>query len=125
MYVDNDLDFVERNTKDFAFMRDNSLVQLRILKLTKTSLENYQLDWLLIWKKLLETEPELSTVKLYNDLIDFLKCIRNLYDPNNAVQVIDYFLSNHSLYTQNIYLLISLFVNISQKTSHDTVVGYI
>jgi len=41
----------------------------------------------------------MSTLKLYNELIDFLKCIRNLYDPNNAVEVIDYFMAKHSLYT--------------------------
>lgn len=58
---------------------------MRILKLTKTSIENYELNWKDIWERLLKNEPEPSAIKLYSELIDFLKNIRHLYNPNNAV----------------------------------------
>jgi hypothetical protein len=92
---------------------------MRILKLTKTSLENYELNWKEVWERLLRNEPEPSAIKLYSELIDFLKNIRHLYSPNNAVEVIDYFISRHSLYNDNLFLFISLFVNLSNKTSSE------
>lgn len=68
---------------------------------------------------MLRNEPEPSAIKLYSELIDFLKNIRHLYSPNNAVEVIDYFISRHSLYNDNLFLFISLFVNLSNKTSSE------
>lgn len=117
MYLPAHSDFVDRNYRDFAFMRDSRAVELRLIKATKMHLENYQLNWREIWQNVIDNEPEIPAVKLYSELIDFLKNIRHLYDPNNAVEVIDYFLSRHSLYTNNIFLYISLFANLTQKTS--------
>lgn len=74
---------------------------------------------------MLLNEPELSTMKLYHELLDFLKNIRHLYDPNNAIEVLDYFISKHSLYTDNIYLFISLFANLSHKTTGETFKKYV
>lgn len=97
---------------------------MRILKLTKTSLENYELNWKEVWERLLRNEPEPSAIKLYSELIEFLKNIRHLYSPNNAVEVIDYFISRHSFYNDNLFLFISLFVNLSNKTSSEVFKGY-
>jgi hypothetical protein len=97
---------------------------MRILKLTKTSLENYELDWREIWERLIRGEPEPSAIKLYSELIEFLKNIRHLYSPNNAVDVVNYFVSRHSLYNDNLFLFISLFINVSNKTAKETFRGY-
>jgi len=47
------VDFVERNVKNFHFLINNQQIENRILKLAKTSLEDYQLDWKDIWERIL------------------------------------------------------------------------
>jgi len=46
----------------------------------------------------------------------FLKIAREYYDEDNADDVITYFLANHGLYADYLYLFISLFVKITNKT---------
>lgn len=111
------VDFVERNVKNFHFLINNQQIENRILKLTKTPLEDYQLDWKDLWERVLAREPEPSASKSYSELLEFLRNIRHLYDPNNAIEVIEYFISRHSLYNENLFLFISLFTNLSNKTA--------
>ena len=66
------------------------------MKLVKTPLEGYKLNWIDVWKRLLEKEPEFSTNRLYGQLTDFLKNIRHLYGGENSVEVIEYFCSRHA-----------------------------
>ena len=42
-------DFVERNVHDFHFLREHNSLELRLLKATKTQLDDYQLDWRQVW----------------------------------------------------------------------------
>jgi len=39
-----------------------------LLKATKTQLDDYQVDWKAVWERLLEKQPELPSVKTYNEL---------------------------------------------------------
>lgn len=92
MYNLIDADLVERNVHDFHFLREHNSIELRLLKATKTQLDDYQLDWKNVWERLLDKQPELPSVKNYNELTDFLRIIRHLYSPENAVEVINYFM---------------------------------
>ena len=96
MYILCEVDCVEQNIKEFLFFRSSNNKWLPILKLTKTSLDNYQLDWKTIWNELITAEPEVQTMKLYTEIKDFLTSIRHLYDPNNAIDVLNYFIDKHS-----------------------------
>jgi hypothetical protein len=51
--------------------------------------------------------------------------VRHLYSPDNAVEVVDYFMERHSLYTDNLSLYISLFINIGYKTSKEVFLAYL
>lgn len=94
------------------------------MKLTKTPLEGYELSWKEVWERLIKEEPEPSAVKLYGELIEFLKNIRHLYSPQNAADVVDYFVGKHSLYADNLFLFISLFANLSHHTSSTVFTEY-
>jgi hypothetical protein len=39
--------------------------------------------------------------------------------------VVNYFVSRHSLYNDNLFLFISLFVNLTNKTSQEVFKGYL
>lgn len=60
---------MERNVKSFNLMRNSQQVEMKILKLTKCPLDNYELDWKEVWEKLIRVEPEPSAFKLYGELI--------------------------------------------------------
>jgi hypothetical protein len=60
--------------------------------MTKTQLEDYQLDWIELWERLLDKQPEIPTIRLYNELVDFLRILRHLYSPDNALEVVNYFM---------------------------------
>ena len=107
------------------FMRSGQQVELRILKLTKTPLEGTVIDWKKVWERLLAREPEPGTTRLYADLTDFLRNIRHLYNPDNAEEVLDYFLSKHSLFNDNLFLFVSLFANLNNRTNHKVLTAYL
>lgn len=41
------------------------------------------------------------------------------------MEVINYFMTKHSLYTDNLFVFISLFINLSDKTSREVLRGYL
>lgn len=125
MYPSSQADFVERNTHDFRLLQENNSIELRLLKLTKTHLDDYHLDWRTLWEQLLEERPEISTIRLYNELVEFLRVIRHLYHPDNALEVVDYFMERHSLYTDNLCLYLSLFVNVTRRTSSSVLLPFL
>ena len=64
-------------------------------------------------------------MKAYNELTEFLKIIRHLYSPDNAIEVIEYFMERHSLYTDNLSNYINLFIHINAKTSKEVFNRYL
>jgi hypothetical protein len=45
--------FLEKELKEFAFLKSRSKVTIRILKQTKIKLENVKYDWSEVWKRVL------------------------------------------------------------------------
>lgn len=125
MYPTPHPDFIEKNLSDFHLLQENSTIELRIIKSTKSQFEDYQLDWKNVWLKLVEQHPEIPTIRLYNELVEFLRLIRHLYAPDNSLDVVNYFMERHSLYTDNLCLYLSLFININRKTPQNILIAYL
>lgn len=106
-------------------MRDQRGIELRIMKMVKTPLEGYKLNWLDVWKRLLEKEPELSTTRLYGELADFLKNIRHLYGGENPVEVVDYFAGRHAGETDQLHYYITLFAHLTHQTPGGLIEEYL
>lgn len=107
--------FLEKELKEMNIVRRRDLYTLKILKLTSTKLKDYHLQWKEILSKF---EKSFEETQKISGLYEFLSLIRQYFDPNALVDVLEHFKGKYRFSNEMTWLYMNKFISITAHTTH-------